>query len=339
MSIAAIKSFHTMVDPKATHRVSTGELPNKASLEAPPLGNAPSDESLASARAEIPDALATVIWTRSWQAWETIGVECVCRRLPSVERLKALIKSQKPQEVDAFTQVLPSQAFLVQLLKIFPLIFVKLKARFSETNFKTLAQILRAALLQPVAKDVSPFLVPSSNEHSMTVLQRLVIQCLAAFYTETTLFQESTQNGEPLSLLSRKAEVIDMDRKIKLSFTPELQCLSSHILAELLGYTTFATNPPELVQLTAGVVSTKLPVMSVNYVPFGLGALSVCVQFYRACVQEGMALPQNVPEQFLKVKEESSCGYSVHCTYWCVVVMVSMMASSVIVRVNEHMNM
>ena len=35
--------------------------------------------------------------------------------------------------------------------------------------------------------------------------------------------------------------------------------------------------------------------------PFGLGALSLAVQFYMGCVQSGVALPRNTPHSFLKV--------------------------------------
>ena len=41
--------------------------------------------------------------------------------------------------------------------------------------------------------------------------------------------------------------------------------------------------------------------MSVNYTPFGIGALSLAVQFYMGCVQAGVALPRATPHSFLKV--------------------------------------
>ena len=50
-----------------------------------------------------------------------------------------------------------------------------------------------------------------------------------------------------------------------------------------------------------GIPPMRLPVMSVNYTPFGIGALSLAVQFYVGCVQAGVALPRATPHSFLKV--------------------------------------
>ena len=167
----------------------------------------------------------------------------------------------------------------------------------------------------PTSKDVSPFLVPSSNENKMTNAQRLILKCYSIVYTvENVVDPEKTDEGENLRDLSssavnsllrtRKVENIDMRRKIELNSEscPECVSLYPNVLLELLKCVSFASRLLEdNVPNQLGIPPVRSPMMSVNYMPFGLGALSLAVQFYVGCVQAGVPLPRNTPHSFLKV--------------------------------------
>ena len=174
----------------------------------------------------------------------------------------------------------------------------------------------------PTSKDVSPFLVPSSNENKMTNAQRLILKCYSIIYTvENVVDPEKTDEGESLKdhnstnslLRTRKVENIEMRWKIELTSDscPECITLYPSVLTELLKCVSFASKPLEdSVQSQLGIPLMRSPMLSVNYTPFGLGALSLSVQFYVGCVQTGVALPRNTAYNFLKVL---FCVYS--CMY------------------------
>ena len=163
----------------------------------------------------------------------------------------------------------------------------------------------------PTSKDVSPFLVPSSNENKMTNAQRLILKCYSVVYTvENVVDPEKTDEGENHSsanslLRTRKVENIEMRRKIELNSEscPEYVALYPKVLTELLKCASFASKPQEdSVQGQLGIPPMRSLMMSVNYTPFGLGALSLAVQFYVGCVQAGVTLPKDTAHSFLKVK-------------------------------------
>lgn len=167
----------------------------------------------------------------------------------------------------------------------------------------------------PTSKDVSPFLVPSSNENKMTNTQRLILKCYSIIYTvENVVDPEKLDEGENLKDLSssavnsllrtRKVENIDMQRKIELNSEscPECVTLYPNVLSELLKCVAYASRSLEdSIPNQLGIPPMRSPVMSVNYTPFGLGALSLAVQFYIGCVLAGVALPRATPHSFLKV--------------------------------------
>ena len=167
----------------------------------------------------------------------------------------------------------------------------------------------------PTSKDVSPFLVPSSNENKMTNTQRLILKCYSIIYTvENVVDPEKTDEGENAKdlgssamnslLRTRKVENIDMRRKIELNSEscPECVALYPNVLSELLKCVPYASRSLEdNVPSQLGIPPMRSPMMSVNYTPFGLGALSLAVQFYVGCVEARVALPRNTPHSFLKV--------------------------------------
>jgi len=219
-----------------------------------------------------------------------------------MEKLKAILKQQKPDQVDRFFCSFPSQTFLVHLLKIFPLVFMRLKPKFSRKDFQMAARVFQACLLVPVSKDTSPFLVPSSTENLMTAVQKLVVKDFGVIFTNEKIFEgEDSQRSQTMMIFDKKAELVDMKRDIEILTDKELVILYPQVIEDLLTCSSFTSNPPELVRLTQGSVTAKLPLMVVNYVPFGLVSLSVAVQLYRACVVANVHLPPQVSEDFLKV--------------------------------------
>ena len=263
---------------------------------------------------KVPKEKRELVWTKAWNSWSSIGNKCVCKRLPSSDQIKTLFKSIKMEEIDRFFRVVPSQTFLVHLLQIFPYIFHQLRSSFSLNQFQVLSSILNASLLMPVAKDVSPFLVPSSNENKMTSLQRLVLKCFSAVYTsENVVDPEKTENSDPSSkdvsstanslLRTRKVENIDMRRSVELNSDSCPQCVSLYpnVLTELLKCVSYVSSSPNDRLQMKGVSQSRSPMMSVNYTPFGLGAMSLAVQFYVGCVQVGVVLPRDTTILFLKV--------------------------------------
>ena len=312
VSIAAMKSFDSIVDPQSTQILSPRSSISNSTPRGPPKGSQspehilPGTQSLTSSPDPAvgiltPDQSA-VVWTKAWEAWQSIGIECVCNRLPTTEKLKAILKQQKPDQVDRFFCSFPSQTFLVHLLKIFPLVFTRLKPKFSRKDFQMAARVFQACLLVPVSKDTSPFLVPSSTENLMTAVQKLVVKDFGVIFTNGKIFEgEDSQRSQTMMIFDKKAELVDMKRDIEILTDKELVILYPQVIEDLLTCSSFTSHPPELVRLTQGGVTAKLPLMVVNYVPFGLVSLSVAVQLYRACVAANVHLPPQVSEDFLKV--------------------------------------
>ncbi len=241
-----------------------------------------------------------VVWNRTWQAWESIGSQMVADALPSVDRLRTAFQSQEESE-RTFLNNLPTQAFLTHFLEVFPHVFCHLKPNFTKENLQVLCRILNSSLLMPATKDVSPFLVPSSNENLMTSVHKLVLRSLGIIFTEQDVFEPPNEPVEGALLTKRKSDQIDMTKSIKLNCQSELVKLYPDILSQLLDYFSYATCPSELLTITNDVPSTKLPIMVVNIKPMSVGSLSLAVKLYRACVKESIPLPDNIPELFLKV--------------------------------------
>lgn len=253
----------------------------------------------------LPPDLKRDVWGKAWQTWCSIGNECVCRRLPALEGLKSVLKTPLNMErVDQFFVSIPSQKFQVNLLKIFLHIHSQMKPDFSHKDFHTLSQILHACLPMPVAKDVSPFLVPSANENVMSTLQELVLQCVGVAYSKEDVFDEPRDPGEDAKmLLVKKVRVIDVQRRLELSKDKDESSIYPLVVDELLKFSLLASEPPSFIRESRGIPSSSLPFMGVNYVPFGLAAQSLAVQLYRSCVVCGVHLPSRIPAEFLKVME------------------------------------
>ena len=217
--------------------------------------------------------------------------------------------------VDQFFVSIPSQKFLVNLLKIFLHVHAHMKPNFSRENFQLLAQVLHAVLPMPVAKDVSPFLVPSANENVMSTLQELVLQCVGVVIAKGDVFDELRSPKESSKmLLVKKPHVIDIHKVLHVATDEGRASFYPMVLIELLNFSLLASEPPSFIQESMGIPPQSLPFMGVNYVPFSLAAQSLAVQLYRSCVLARASLPDTVPSHFLKV---GVCCWE--CTYVCFV--------------------
>eukprot|EP00731_Ephydatia_muelleri_P000645 Em0001g645a len=144
-------------------------------------------------------------------------------------------------ESDSFFSSVPSQAILIYLVQLFPPIY---------------------------ARDTSPFLVPSHNEHMLNSLQKDILKSMASFFTKEDVFDH--EDGGPQTLFGKKTELVDTNRRVELLGEGSATPLFPLVIAELLRYGHLATTPPEMVGVYQGM--PRPPIMAVNYVPFSVSA-------------------------------------------------------------------
>ena len=83
--------------------------------------------------------------------------------------------------------------------------------------------------------------------------------------------------------------------------------LLSRVLSDLLLYATYACQPPEEVQLVHEGMASRMPIIPVDFVPFGLSSQALAVRVYRAWLREdgnegGGRVPITLHTEFLKVR-------------------------------------
>ena len=178
VSEAALKSFHTiLVTPPPTIKTRSTSVISKTS---PPPGDqgeggrTPEDHPTLSSPSNLSEY---VLWEKAWKVWLMIGMECVCKRLPSPEKFKVFLGRipQTKDESDNFFSNVPSQSVLIYLVQLFPVIYSRVRSKFTQSDFQEAARVLYTSLIMPVSKDTSPFLVPSYSEHMLNSLQKDVL--------------------------------------------------------------------------------------------------------------------------------------------------------------------
>lgn len=228
------------------------------------------------------------LWEKAWKAWLMIGMECVCKRLPPVEKFKVFLNRtpQTKEESDSFFSSVPSQSILIYLVQLFPAIYSRVRSKFTQSDFQEAARILYTALIMPVSKDTSPFLVPSYNEHMLNSLQKDILKAMATFFTRDDVFDH--EDSGPQTLFGKKTELIDTKRRIEVTGEQSATPLFPLVIAELLKYGLLVTNPPDMVAAYHGI--PRPPIMTVNYVPFSLSATGLVVLLYSSGL-EGKVVP------------------------------------------------
>ena len=86
----------------------------------------------------------------------------------------------KPPEVieKAENMYVPSQNFLTALVQTFPALFEHIKSRFVLMDLQKLSSVLKSALSIPVQGEVSPFIIPTYPEVTITPLQEATLQAV-----------------------------------------------------------------------------------------------------------------------------------------------------------------
>ena len=276
VSIAAMTCFHTIVQPYANTTSSA--------------------------------LTSETLWEKVWDTWRHIGSEAVHNKLPAAKDIREFVREPRTHDaIDAFFEGLPSQTFLVHLLQIFPDLRVRLKgSHFSRQHFASAAQVFQSALLTPVSKDVSPFLVPMGSDMSMSSVQRLVLRCLASLVTDEVVLEQTPQleargGINSTNSIIDQSKITDMNRHISLSSTPTVY---AHVLGELFLYSSYGWSPPRHIQVILEKESmNKLPLVCVEFLTFSLSSLTLSVQLIRSSLLsgDGQVTPLII-HKFIKVR-------------------------------------
>ena len=240
-----------------------------------------------------------VLWEKAWHIWQLIGLEKVCQSLPSLEALEIFVsKTQSHESIDLFFATIPNQTLLLHFLEIFPLIVHHMTLTIQQLT--VVSQIFRCILLIPVPKDVSPFLVPSIQEATMTSLQRLVVRCICSIIIADNIFEESSEREYSNNSLMNKSEITDLQHK--LSLYPHSLPLLAGIFHDLLQFASYSWSPTEFhsVLENSALVHAKLPLLPVNMIPFASSCLVLAVQLLRSSQPDCNIT--SLLEEFIKVR-------------------------------------
>lgn len=283
VSEAALKSFHTILVAPPLLRVRSTTVVKSSP---PPSDQGEGPHEVTPTTSSL--AMEQLLWEKAWRAWHMIGIECVCKRLPPLEKFRVFLNRtpQTKDESDSFFSSVPSQAILIYLVQLFSPIYARVRSKFTGTDFQEAAKILYTSLIMPVSKDTSPFLVPSHNEHMLNSLQKDILKSMASFFTKEDVFDH--EDGGPQTLFGKKRELVDTNRRVELLGEGSATPLFPLVIAELLRYGHLATTPPEMVGVYQGM--PRPPIMAVNYVPFSVSATGLVVVLYCSSV-EGGAVP------------------------------------------------
>lgn len=104
----------------------------------------------------------------------------------------------------------------------------------------------------------------------------------------------------------KKTDFVDSSVTVTLLENPSIH---THVVSDLLSYSAYAHHPPEVATLAQDSMASRLPIIPVDFVPFGLSCQALAVKIYRSSFQEGgnggPGLPYVVHAEFLKVYMEN----------------------------------
>ncbi|KAF6021064.1 MON2 [Bugula neritina] len=151
--LAALRSFQELVNGPAKEETNS----QSASPQIVPQQSIQRDGSSSQ------PSVSQTMWNTAWKVWLNIGNK----------------RTTPPMTIQAAATVdIPSQAFLCQLVLIFPKIFTHVQDHFvcdMFTDFSKGLSVLSQTLAVPIAGDTSPFLVPTNYESTLTPVQETVI--------------------------------------------------------------------------------------------------------------------------------------------------------------------
>ncbi|XP_060847861.1 protein MON2 homolog isoform X2 [Rhopalosiphum padi] len=238
VSLAGLRSLHELLMVYSnSNNVGDGTNMTPNDKNAAPEDRLPREEDWQSKNGVAGSAAPTMtppsslveneIWTCTWTVWmriataatETTIVESPANPPPTTAASSGSSAAgaedrrrreyQQPQQHHQSLQ--HKQKFLTALLQIFPLIFTRIKTRFTDQDLKDLFRVLDAA----AAVDGSAAVVLSDHHHQyyhhqqqqqnyyggsysqqqLTRLQDEILQCLETLERETLIFDEEEFNG------------------------------------------------------------------------------------------------------------------------------------------------
>lgn len=121
--------------------------------------------------------------------------------------------------------------------------------------------------------------------------------------------------GKPLYMCyGRKTDFVDSSELVTLLDNPSIL---TQTLSDLLTYASYAHHPPEVATLALDSIASRLPIIPVDYVPFGLSCQALAVKIYKSSFRDReergvMGLPDGIHVEFLKV-EGVGGGAEIYC--------------------------
>uniref|UniRef100_A0ABK9MVT4 Protein MON2 homolog n=1 Tax=Glossina morsitans morsitans TaxID=37546 RepID=A0ABK9MVT4_GLOMM len=206
------------------------------------------------------------IWNIAWKIWLNIGMEST----------KMSTKMQDTQQDEFY---IPSQAYLTALIQIFPAIFQHIQKRFKSSDFEKFCNVLTNAVCIPVQTEAVPYIMSSVSDSLLTPLHDSILECMELIQ------KEATKDGCNLSQLIPA------------------------IFRQLLIFSKFACTPPSLQvseQHKYGKTTNHygnnatVEVVSMNYIPFGEKAITICVKLYQCTATEEPVMQEHILHEIIK---------------------------------------
>ena len=237
------------------------------------------------------DSIAS-LWEKAWSTWVAIGNKSII--IPPEDSIRDFLASYQSQsDIDKFFNNIPSQTFLITYLDVFPLLIAHYPV--THQRLTTATGIFRNSLLMPVSREVSPFLVPSTNDSLITSLQRNVLSCIICVFTRDNVFDEEEQKTK--NSLINKSKISNIERHLTLF--PDSYPLMSVVINELLLYSSYSWSPPQPLSLIP--FDVKSPIVNVNMNPFSTSCLTLSLQLFASYIVSNKELADTYVQIFIKV--------------------------------------
>ena len=178
VSLAALKSFQEIMQINKDSKEKGDDLRIRGGSVTPPgeeVMNRSSEDGHDAPNKAVQNDSGKVeynltLWSTAWRVWLNIGM-----------------LSTKPPEGKSQKPYIPSQAFVTALIQTFPPLFHHIKSRFVAADLQKLSTVLRSALSVPVHGDMSPFIIPTYPDLTITPLQESTLNAVQVLVKVRTL--------------------------------------------------------------------------------------------------------------------------------------------------------
>ncbi|EDW76180.1 uncharacterized protein Dwil_GK14801 [Drosophila willistoni] len=221
------------------------------------------------------------IWTIAWNIWLNIGMEStkMSTTAPKQQTGATAVSSGNGSGDNQEDYYIPSQAFLTALIQIFPAIFQHIQVRFSSSDFDKFCTVLTNAVCIPVQSDAVPYIMSTVSDTPLIPLHDGILDCMELIQKEAT-----KQNSEISQLIPA-------------------------IFRQLLIFSKFACAPPTFQQNVEHKYAksqghytnnASVEVVSMNYIPFGEKAITICVKLYQSTATEESVVNEQILHDIVK---------------------------------------